>query len=289
MEGPEEQHLLVIAELNMKENRRVKKPVKYIAFGFAIIYWILGAVFCAVGGYIVSQSIDYEDLSEFAMVPGMIAIILGFVIFIFSTFGILGIIRENLCLLKVYRIFVLCVLIFEVFCGFVSVAYWPEVKKMVDANVERAIEQYHMNPKLTSMIDMIQRHLECCGSLSVDDWDSNPYYRCRQLASIRSCGVPWSCCLGKFYRNRHCGLKIRANRHKVDIEKTVHTAGCLDKGFSFFENNLTIIAVIVLICTLPLIIEIFLIATLKKQVTSQIKQYNKLKEEKVVPTSSAVN
>ena len=267
-------------EYKERYGSEVSNTLKFVLFGFAVFFWVLGAAFCAIGGYVVSQSIDYESLSNFAIGPGVISIILGFFIFVMSTFGLLGILRENIRLLKVYKIFLLCVLVFEVFCGFVAVAFWPEVKKIVDQNVATAIENYDTNKNMASMIDMLQRHLGCCGSLSIDDWDSNSYFSCKLVESYKSCGVPWSCCLASFHPNRQCGFGIRRSRHTVNVAKTIHTIGCMDKAFVFFKENMTIVAAFALACTLPLICEIFMIHAFIKSVLRQMRRYKTMCEEK---------
>ena len=45
-----------------------------------------------------------------------------------------------------------------------------------------AIEKYTVNPDLRNMVDLLQRELECCGSLTIDDWDSNEYFSCKNVA-----------------------------------------------------------------------------------------------------------
>ena len=74
------------------------------------------------------------------------------------------------------------------FCGFISAAYWPEIRKYIDKEISRAIREYtdgrmhgwsDMEGGEERFIDMMQRQLKCCGSLSIDDWDSNEYFSCK--------------------------------------------------------------------------------------------------------------
>ena len=64
----------------------------------------------------VSQLKDYGSLSEFATDPSMMFTALGCLIFIVSSFGVLGSLRENICLLRIYKIFLLVIIVFE-FCA----------------------------------------------------------------------------------------------------------------------------------------------------------------------------
>jgi len=145
---------------------------------------------------------------------------------------------------------------------------------MVQYNLRTAIEHYSYNPDLRNMIDLLQRELECCGSLTIDDWDSNPYFTCKTIASFRSCGVPWSCCLRKFERNRQCGYGVRKGRSKIKLESEIHTMGCLDKGFEFFKNNMFMIAGLAIGFTLPLLFGILMAHRMIKQIRKEIREVN---------------
>ncbi|XP_047126031.1 tetraspanin-33 [Hydra vulgaris] len=244
---------------------RVSKKIKYTLLVFSMFFWLVGGLFMAVGGYSISQKQGYEELSDFATDPGVILAVLGCFIFFVSTFGVLGSLRENLCLLKTYKIFLMVIFCFEVFCGIIAFAFWPEVKKMVDYNLQHAIKKYTVNSDLRNMIDKFQREIGCCGSLTIDDWDSNPYFSCENLESYRSCGVPWSCCLRKFQNNRQCGYGVRNERVHLKLSNEIYQIGCLDAGFQFFKSHLLLTAGLAIGFTLPLFIGIFLSHMLGRQ------------------------
>lgn len=255
----------------------VSLRLKYFLLAFSMFFWLIGALFAAVGGYVTSQKTGFDELSDFATDPGIILAALGCLIFVISSFGVLGSLRENICLLKTYKYLLLLTLVFELVCGLIGFAFWPEVKKMVDRNLSIAIEKYTGNVDLRNMIDKLQRELECCGSLTIDDWDSNPYFSCKNRESYRSCGVPWSCCLRKYERNRQCGYGVRKNRVHVKLSNEIYTIGCLDKGFEFFKNNLMLVAGMAIAFTLPLVIGIFMTHSFVGQIRVQVTKVNKEK------------
>lgn len=259
------------------EETKVSNKLKYALLIFAMFFWLLGALFVAIGGYVISQKTGYEELSDFATDPGIVLAALGCFIFVVSTFGVLGSLRENICLLKSYWIFLVVVLVFETFCGVLAFAFWPEVKKLIDGNIAHAIRKYTDNVDLRNMIDRLQRELECCGSLEIDDWDSNPYFSCANIESYRSCGVPWSCCLKKYERNRQCGYGVRNNRVHVKLTNEIYTIGCLDKGIEFFKGNIFLVAGLTIGCTLPLLVGIFMAHMLANQIRAQVEIVNKQK------------
>ena len=244
----------------------ISLKLKYALLVFAMFFWLLGAFFVAVGGYVVSQKTGYEELSDFATDPGIILAALGCLIFFVSTFGVLGSLRENVCLLMSYKYLLMTTLVFEVFCGIVAIAFWPEVKKLIDSNLDMAIRKYSTNVDLRNMIDKLQRE--------IDDWDSNPYFSCANIESYRSCGVPWSCCLRKYERNRQCGYGVRNNRVHVKLSNEIYTIGCLDAGVNFFRQNIILVAILAIVFTVPLVGGVAMSHIFARQIMRQVARLN---------------
>lgn len=263
------------AEENTLVNKRLKHGIIFLSFAF----WVAGGVFVALGGWIISQKFGFYNISNQAYVPGALFAALGCLVFVISMCGVLGALRENVCLLRTYKLFLISVLCFELFVGIAAFAFWPQVKKIVDYNIRLGIEKYTEDPLYQSLMDMLQRELECCGSLTVDDWDSNRYYICKKGGSYRSCGVPWSCCIDKYERNRQCGNKIRKKRSKVNLADKIHTIGCLDKAFEFMITKIYMIGGVSIACNIILIIFIHMIHRFIKQIKKQIRECNKAIEK----------
>jgi len=184
------------------------------------------------------------NMSGFVMTPPAILAAVGCFIFFISSIGVLGSYRENISLLRVYKYCLVTILLLGLCSGLVGFAFWPEVKKIVDQHIRIAIRDYLEDKHLRNIVDKMQRYLGCCGSLSIDDWDSNKYFICRKKGSYRSCGVPWSCCLPKHERNRQCGNRIRKDLHKrkgEPLSADIYTIGCLDKGFEYLKQNMLFI------------------------------------------------
>ena len=204
--------------------------------------------------------------------PGSIICIAGVIIFIMSTFGVLGSYRENITLLTTYRAFLIAILFIEVFIGFLGFAFWPEVKKVVDIKISAGIRFYTEDPSLRAMMDLIQRELHCCGHLTIDDWDSNPYYSCQNVEGYRHCGVPWSCCHHRFYRNRHCGLGLRQQNLKhTDLKERIFTEGCLDRSFEFFKWNMKICGGLAVASAVPILLAILQTRRLIRNIRKNIE------------------
>ena len=94
--------------------QRVSPFLQFLLIAISILLWIMSSVFVAIGAYAITQSDAFRELSHFAMGPGIMFVVLGFVIFISSMVGILGTSRQNLKLLNAYKIMLVSILIFEV-------------------------------------------------------------------------------------------------------------------------------------------------------------------------------
>ena len=178
------------------------------------------------------------------------------------------------------------------FTGIAGFAFWPETKKLIQVTVKRSIINYYDNPVLQDLIDMIQKDLRCCGSETFDDWDSNWYFRCKNVGGYRHCGVPWSCCVVpkdqelRTNINRQCGIGVRKH-FRSRLEGIIYTDGCLQVAFGFFKDNLLLLALLGVIFTLPLFVGIYMAMRLVKQIKKQIKAvdpalYQKMRSEQTV-------
>merc|ERR1719427_728811 len=188
----------------------------------------------------IARDYEFELISGFFVTPPAFFAAIACYIFVISSFGVMGVVRENICCLRMYKYSLVFVLLLIFCAGLLGFAFWPEMKKLMDVKLREAIREYFDNDQLRHMMDMIQRDLECCGSMYLDDWDSNPYFTCFRKGSYRNCGVPWSCCLKKHERNRLCGIGIRKNRHKrkTPFSADLNTTGCLDRTFEYLRVNL---------------------------------------------------
>lgn len=244
-------------------SQKVKKTLTVTCF----LLWIIGGLFAAVGGWGISQ-VARHVLLTFATVPGSVFATSGCIIFIASSLGVLGTKRENVTHLKIYRNLLIFVLVIELLSGLLAFAFWSEIKKIIHVNISNGIKHYTEKGDLPAMIDELQRDFECCGSLSYDDWDSNPHFNCRNTGSYRSCGVPWSCCTDRYGENRQCGFGTRRNR--ITIDSHVYTIGCLDKLFEFTKRSMFLIGGLAIGCNFLVILGIILSNRLIKQINRLI-------------------
>jgi len=259
-----------------KGNKVVSRALKNLILVSAFLLWILSGLFAAVAGLMIARDYEFEVISGFMVTPPAFFAAISCYIFVVSSFGVMGALRENICCLRVYQYSIVLTLLLIFCAGLLGFAFWPEIKKLMETKLRSAIIQYVDSEPLRNLIDMIQRELECCGGLNIDDWDSNPYFTCFKKGSYRSCGVPWSCCFRKHERNRMCGLRIR--RKRTNLGNTIHLTGCLDKTFEYIRVNMYIIGAVCVGATLFFVVVMYALHVLVRQIQKQIVLYDKATE-----------
>ncbi|XP_065062408.1 tetraspanin-33-like [Rhopilema esculentum] len=251
---------------------KISRPLKYCLFAFTSFFWLIGGAFVGIGAWVVLQKKGYEEVSDFTTDPAIIIIAVGVCIFIVSFCGSVGALRENICLLTTYKICLVLVLLLELIGGILAFSFWPETKRLLNNKVQTSIKKYTSNQDLRNLIDRIQYEFKCCGSTNTDDWDWNPYYSCG-ATTIQSCGVPWSCCLRKFQRNKQCGYGQRRNRLRLKMGEQLQLDTCMDVLIKFFKDNLAAVAGAAVAFSLPLLMGVILSHILINQIKDQIAMW----------------
>lgn len=169
---------------------------------------------------------NFSKLTNVALDPAFVLIILGSISFIIGFTGALGALRENTCLLAVYSLFLALLLLFEMSLGVLAFILKDKgwIKEQATNGLQAFIIHYREDPDQQNLIDWIQEDwLQCCGIEGPKDWDSNNYFNCSSSAvgSREACGVPFSCCKLKpneIIKNKQCGYDVRKGNY---VSKTL--------------------------------------------------------------------
>merc|ERR1712020_73325 len=109
------------------------------------------------------------------------------------------------------------------------------------------------------------------------------YYSCDSIA-VSKCGVPFSCCrgFGKTHNNTQCGFGTRTHTGGITVNvgpsDVIYSQGCTNRIVVYIQENLTTVAIGLLVFFLPQILSMFLAVTFMGQVEDEI-EYWKQKEE----------
>ncbi|KAK3752329.1 hypothetical protein QZH41_010349 [Actinostola sp. cb2023] len=223
------------------ERSDVSICVKYLVFFFNVFFWVIGGLMIAVGLYARLEKTAYQEFfSDILTDPAFALIIVGCVMFILGFSGCIGALRENICLLKFFSVFLAIIFFLQLSLAVAAFVFQDKMEQVIVDKLRVAIKNYRDNYDLQNLIDGVQTEFKCCGGRTINDWDQNIYFNCSSPGS-ESCGVPFSCCKEDTI-NRQCGYKIRKKGvSSSDRSSKIYTKGCVDSVKDWFKENLIII------------------------------------------------
>lgn len=255
-----------------KDRSEVSSVIKYLVFGFNVIFWIIGGLMLAVGLWAWAEKDMFTNLSKLSQIPldpALLLILSGSLIYIIGFTGCIGALRENTNLLLIYCVSVGIIFFCEMAIGIIIFVYKDWVKDQVKLQLKTMIVQYRDDPDLQNLIDWVQEEwLKCCGVEGFSDWDQNIYFNCSS-PSREACGVPFSCCkpnLNEAIKNWQCGYDARKRRDASDL---IYTVGCIDQGEVWVNHNLIPVAAVFVGMALVQILGICFAQNLRSDIFAQ--------------------
>ncbi|KAM5292358.1 tetraspanin-3 isoform 2-T2 [Ctenodactylus gundi] len=133
-----------------------------------LIFWGAAGILCYVGAYVFITYDDYDHFFEdvYTLIPAVVIIAVGALLFIIGLIGCCATIRESRCGLAT-------------------------VENEVDRSIQKVYKTYNgTNPDAASRaIDYVQRQLRCCGIHNYSDWENTDWFK-----ETKNQSVPLSCC-----------------------------------------------------------------------------------------------
>ncbi|XP_067657458.1 tetraspanin-33-like [Haliotis asinina] len=224
--------------------------LKYSIFIFNFLFWVAGVVLFGFGYWILSSKGQiFAGGGYFFLDPAIMLCIVGCTIFIVAFFGFLGALRENVRLLKIFRVCLVVVLLIQVGIGIVVFVFYtmPEARESILSGPEMilrdAIKRYHDDEEKRKWIDLIQKEFQCCGmshnNIGYMDWQLNRYFNCSASnPSAERCAVPVSCCIFEpgDYINVMCGFDA-TNKPRSKVLHRINTKGCMRGLADWMRGN----------------------------------------------------
>ncbi|XP_024944879.1 tetraspanin-5 isoform X6 [Cephus cinctus] len=189
-----------------RDTSEVSCCLKYVIFGFNVMFWLLGLGIMAVGVWAWTEKDTFNNLSRLtnvALDPAFILILVGTVTFIIGFTGCVGALRENTCLLAAYAIFLALLLLFEMTAGVLGFIFKDWIKSQATGGFQAFIIHYREDPDQQNLIDWIQ-----------EDWE--------------------------IIKNKQCGYDVRKPGYPG--ERSIFERGCLRAGEEWLELNLVPVA-----------------------------------------------
>uniref|UniRef100_A0A9L0IE55 Tetraspanin-3 n=2 Tax=Equus TaxID=9789 RepID=A0A9L0IE55_EQUAS len=150
-------------------------------------------ILCYVGAYVFITYDDYDHFFEdvYTLIPAVVIIAVGALLFIIGLIGCCATIRESRCGLATFVIILLLVFVTEVVVVVLGYIYRAKVENEVDRSIQKVYKTYNgTNPDAASRaIDYVQRQLHCCGIHNYSDWENTDWFK-----ETKNQSVPLSCC-----------------------------------------------------------------------------------------------
>lgn len=233
----------------IRDRTEVSVIIKYLLFGFNVVFWMIGCSLIAIGIWAVTEKGSVSNINQLTnsvFDPVSLLLVAGCVIFIIGFFGCVGALRENTILLILYMIFLTVVFLLLVAAAILAFACKEWLKDaIIKSSLRDIIPKYRDDPDLQNLIDWVQSDwLHCCGMSTFSDWDLNIYFNCSSPGA-EACGVPFSCCVPDptaSIQNMQCGYKVRAKLVAGGLSSTIYMKGCFEAGDDWFRQYIIPIA-----------------------------------------------
>uniref|UniRef100_A0A0N4U501 Tetraspanin n=1 Tax=Dracunculus medinensis TaxID=318479 RepID=A0A0N4U501_DRAME len=260
--------------------------VKYTIFGFNVIFWIVGFTLLAIGMWAHHEkNTAYSHLnkvSKFYLDPAMFLIFAGtFLIFLIGFSGCVGALRENTCFLAFYSAIIGLLLLAEMALVVLIFASKDWFTQELFLRLDDTVVMYRDDPDLQALIDWVQIYFKCCGMRSPNDWDMNIYFNksSQEFLSPEAGGVPYSCCkklsLDNGPINYFCGHGARLIKEVLfycllqGVSDSIHNEGCTPKIENYLIQNMTYVAVAVVVVAVVQILGILFAQNLRSDIFAQ--------------------
>ncbi|KAM6980027.1 tetraspanin-3-like [Aplochiton taeniatus] len=162
-----------------------------------LIFWAAAGILCYIGAYMFITYDDYDHFFEdvYTLIPAVIIIVAGSLLFLIGLIGCCATTRESSCGLATFAVILLLVFATECVVVVLGYIYWVKVEEDVDNSIQDVYIKYNgTNSDAPSRaIDYVQKQLHCCGIHNYSDWRNTTWFN-----KSKNNSVPVSCCQPKF-------------------------------------------------------------------------------------------
>ncbi|CAL8405412.1 unnamed protein product [Arctogadus glacialis] len=255
----------------------VSRVVKYTLFLFNMIFWVIALVMVAIGVYARVSKHAETVMASLSVDPAMLLMAVGVLMFLITFCGCVGSLRENICLLQIFCVFLILIFLLQLTAGILGFIFSDKARAKVTELINDAVIHYRDDLDLQNLIDYGQREFGCCGGTAFTDWQHNVYFNCTpENRSRERCSVPYSCCLvskDQAVINTMCGSGLQLQNF-LEAAELIHTNGCIDKLVDWIHSNLFLLGGVALGLAIPQLVGIMLSQIMINQIREQIDLQN---------------
>ncbi|XP_037955287.1 23 kDa integral membrane protein [Teleopsis dalmanni] len=200
--------------------------IKYILFGFNVVFAISGLGILIAGAVVLADVNEFNHFVEGKVTaPPIVLIVTGLIIFLIASLGCFGAIKESPTLLLTYAVLLAVIFIIELAVGIAAAVFKKDLEMVLTNSLQDSIKR--SNKEDTMAWDNIQQKLMCCGVDNPADWRS----------SSPNKTLPASCCRPQYIEeaSKHCNDSPALGRDKYYQE------GCVGKLKERIDKNAVIL------------------------------------------------
>ncbi|CAL8278951.1 tetraspanin-33 [Gadus morhua] len=255
----------------------VSRVVKYTLFLFNMIFWVIALVMVAIGVYARVSKHAEAAMASLSVDPAVLLMVVGVLMFLITFCGCVGSLRENICLLQIFCVFLILIFLLQLAAGILGFIFSDKARAKVTELINDAVIHYRDDLDLQNLIDYGQREFGCCGGTAFTDWQHNMYFNCTpENRSRERCSVPYSCCLiskDEAVINTMCGSGLQLQNF-LEAAELIYTNGCIDKLVDWIHSNLFLLGGVALGLAIPQLVGIMLSQIMINQIREQIDLQN---------------
>ncbi|KFP19733.1 Tetraspanin-15, partial [Egretta garzetta] len=225
--------------------------IKFALSTYATLFSILGLLILCVGIYAEVERQKHKTLEGIFLAPAIILLLLGFTMFGVSFVGMVGSLRDNRTLLKMFFWVLLVIFLTELLLLFIEIIFENKMNAVFHSNIQEGIRHYYDDLDFKNILDFVQEKFSCCGGDEYRDWEVNQYHSCNSSGPL-ACGVPYTCCIRKVpgeVVNTLCGYRT-LDKERLELLNVIHVRGCIHAVGLWLKDNFE--ATLGIVCSLLL-------------------------------------
>ncbi|XP_055286538.1 tetraspanin-17 isoform X2 [Moschus berezovskii] len=137
---------------------------KYFLFGFNIVFWVLGALFLAIGLWAWSEKGVLSNISALTDLGGLdpvwLFVVVGGVMSVLGFAGCIGALRENTFLLKFFSVFLGLIFFLELATGILAFVFKDWIRDQLNLFINNNVKAYRDDIDLQNLIDFAQEYTQ---------------------------------------------------------------------------------------------------------------------------------
>ncbi|NWU86395.1 TSN15 protein, partial [Onychorhynchus coronatus] len=223
--------------------------IKFALSTYSTLFSLLGLVILCVGIYAEVERQKHKTLEGIFLAPAVILLLLGVTMFLVSFVGVVGSLRDNRTLLKMFFWVLLVIFLTELLLLFIEIIFENKVGAARRPLSGDKLCHQRGNPSI--ICDSWKWKFSCCGGDEYRDWGVNQYHSCNSSGPL-ACGVPYTCCIRKApgeVVNTLCGYRT-LDKERLELLSIIHVRGCIHAVGLWLKDNFE--ATLGIVCSLLL-------------------------------------